>query len=233
MALFNKDARSNNKEIFFGIVKSGTNADRVGVIDEGANGETVGCFAKDGNGIEKLAEIKVNINVPKKFEPKKLELKLVADGKTVEARDLKGFRPNETFVSAFYEGKPVGCELSAKLLELCFPEAQQSAPASAPASSSAASSGVAAPVTAASVDDDQEFEGDLILFYHAGQSDEQIVNTVGEAKFWLRNLELGLVKEDDFAYRAIVEVMGGIKIASPEPVNVPFKVGNLKQVLGR
>lgn len=230
MALFDKDAR--NKERFFATIENGTDADRLGVIDEATNGKIVGCFEKDEEGgrAKKLAEIKVNINIPKKFEPKKLELKLVADGKTVEARDLKGFRPNETFVSAFYEGKPVGCELSAKLLELCFPEPQQTSPA--PASPSPASSGVAAPVTAASVDD-KEFEGDFILFYHPGRNDEQIVNTKKEVEFWLRNLELGLVGEDDFAYRAIVEVMGGIKIASPETVNVPFKVGNLKQVLGR
>lgn len=232
MALFDRKITQGTPDegtTFFGIVKSGTKGDRIGVIDESAIGKTIGCFIKYADGqVDKLGEIKVDINLPKEFDPKKVKLRFIAEGEKKEPRDLKGYKPDEVQVQAFYDGKPVDeALLPLKQAELVFPEAQPPAPPDEPPTPPASSG------SASSKDDNKELPGSIILFYHPGEPDEQIVNTVGEVKFWLRALELGLVAEADFGYREIVEVMGGIKIASPKVTAIPFKAENLKQILGK
>ena len=111
MSLFDRKitaGTADEGEVFFGIVKSGIKGDRIGVIDEGAIGEIVGCFTKyaDGN-IEKNAEIKVDINLPEEFDPKKVKLHFVAEGEKKGPRDLKGYSPNEVQVQAFYGDDPL------------------------------------------------------------------------------------------------------------------------------
>lgn len=220
---------------FFGIVKSGTKADKIGVINEGAIGETIGCFTKYADGsIEKNAEIKVDISLPEEFNPEKIELHAIAQGEIKEPRDLKDFESNEVQVQAFYGKDAVGKPFPAKLLELCFPEAQPPAPAPAPAPPAAPTppaSSESAPASSASpVEDDQEFAGDILLFYHPGEQNERIVNSKAKVKFWLENFELGLVSEDDFDYRKVVKVMGELK-PSTDSVGINFSAEDLQRFL--
>ncbi len=229
-ALKKKDIKTAAaSEAFFGIVKSGTKGDRIGVIDKSVVGETIGFFMKYDDGrIDKFGEIKVDIDLPKEFDPKKVKLRFVAEGEKKEPRDLKGYKPDEVQVQAFYGDKPLDeALLPLKQAELVFPEAQPPAPPDEPPTPPASSG------SASSKDDNKELTGSIILFYHPGEPDEQIVNTVGEVKFWLRALELGLVAEADFGYRETVEVMGGVKIASPNETGIPFKAQNLKQILSK
>lgn len=237
MALFNRNLTTDDdvpasvaeevEEVMFGIVKSADKFNLIGAIDNKAVGKMVGCFVKHPDGeIDKLAEIKVDIDMPSIPDLGKVKLYPVAENDTVNPRELKNYKPDEVFVQAFLGKEAVGDPFPVKLLELCFPEAQpDSAPTPDPIPTPEPTP---APTPASPTLRSVDISDDYLLFYKPGTPEEELCE--GKYEYWLECLERGFAKSGEFEYRIPRTVLGRV-VASDNKSDVQFRIEHLKEAL--